>query len=86
MTDRRSSDTSLSPEALIRWKERHGLSNPTAAFVLGLSIGAFRKYVTGERPISLQTRLLMRYVEAAGVFDEQGNLKRLTPLPGSRAA
>jgi len=45
------------------WQKRLRFSDKRAAAAIGLSLSGYRKQCGGERPVSLQTELLTRYVE-----------------------
>lgn len=80
----------MTPEELSRWQRRNGLrTDAAAAFVLGISVGTYRRKRKGRIRISRATELLTLYYEVhhaisplriAEVIDTLGRVLRLTVI------
>lgn len=56
----------MTPADLESWLARMGFGHKEAALRLGVSLGAFRNYLHGRRPIPRTVELLCGYVERYG--------------------
>ncbi|QCO18875.1 XRE family transcriptional regulator (plasmid) [Azospirillum brasilense] len=53
----------MTAQELIAWRERLGLTQPQAAFALGVSLRGYQKREADEAPIDREAQLATRYLE-----------------------